>query len=276
MEPRVLSRRRFLAWGAATLGGAAVGSGVWQTYDFRVVNEQTQLPGLRQPLRAVWMCDFHFGPYLGAGSVRAWVDSAIAVDPDVILLGGDLVDRAAGDVAPLLQELARLRAPLGVFAVWGNHDHARFAPIEPFGTMLEGIGVDVLVNRGVRLRDDLYLAGLAEFRHGRPDIELALAAQPDGTASLLLTHNPDVLPRVPEGVGLTLAGHTHGGQIHLPGIGPVMTSSRYGRRFAQGWVEGPARGYVSRGLGVGFVPLRFACPAELTVLDLVPGPGTAG
>jgi hypothetical protein len=86
-------------------------------------------------------------------------------------------------------------------------------------------------------------------------------------ASHLLWHNPDLLPRVPPDVGLTLAGHTHGGQLCLPGGYPLFTSSRYGPRFAKGWVEGTARGDVSRGLGVSLLPIRFACPAELTLLE---------
>ena len=79
-----------------------------------------------------------------------------------------------------------------------------------------------------------------------------------------------MLPEVPTDVGLTLSGHTHGGQVVLPGLGALQTSSRYGDRFLAGWVQGPARGYVSRGLGVTSIPVRINCPAELTILDLMP------
>jgi uncharacterized protein len=265
-----MTRRRFLTLAGASAALALAGRGAWETYRFEVVRQRMTLSGLEAPLRLVWMCDLHYGPYIRAESVRAWVDAALAERPDLVVLGGDLVDSRAGDVEPLLAELARLRAPLGVFAVWGNHDHARFRRIARFESRLEALGIELLVNRGVRPRDDLHLAGVDDARRGRPSVERALRDRPAGVASLLATHNPDLLPRVPVDVGLTLAGHTHGGQIQLPFVGPVLTSSRYGRRFAEGWVAGPAQGYVSRGLGVGLVPIRFLCPAELNVFELVP------
>src|SRR6056297_2291592 len=103
-----------------------------------------------------------------------------------------------------------------------------------------------------------------------PDLPAALRDRPADAACILASHNPDLLPEVPVSVSLTLSGHTHGGQVVLPFIGPPFTSSRYGRRFASGWVRGPALGYVSRGLGFGLVPIRVNCPAELTILELAP------
>lgn len=89
---------------------------------------------------------------------------------------------------------------------------------------------------------------------------------------MLLTHNPDLLPRVPASVGLTLCGHTHGGQVRLPLLGAVTVPSRYGTRFLEGWVwGGGARGFVSRGLGVTGLPVRNLCPAQLHVFTLLPG-----
>ena len=103
-------------------------------------------------------------------------------------------------------------------------------------------------------------------------MSLALRDRPLEAACLLLAHNPDSLPHVPLSVDLALCGHTHGGQIRLPGWGPVFTSSEHGQRFASGWVEEPgvALGYVSRGLGTVILPARLNCAAELAVFDLVP------
>jgi uncharacterized protein len=265
-----MSRRRFLTAAAATAALAATGAAVRGAYRFEVTRERAVLEGLAAPLRLAFLCDLHFGPYIGVGSVAAWVDRARSLDADLIALGGDLVDRLAGDTAPLVRELARLRAPLGVVAVWGNHDHNRFRDLEGFRRDLGAAGIDVLVNEGIAVRSDLYIAAIDDLRGGRPDLGAALQRRPRRGACLLLSHNPDVLPQVPQDVDLTLCGHTHGGQVCLPGVGPVLTSSRHGRRFAQGWVRGPARGYVSRGLGVGWLPVRVACPAELTLLDLAP------
>jgi len=270
-----VDRRRFLTCAAAVAAAAAAGSSAAQvvgTYHFDVVRERAALEGLTAPLRIAWLTDLHHGQYVRTASVRAWVDAALAAAPDLVLLGGDLVDQHPGNDADeaLVAELARLRAPLGVLAVWGNHDRARFRPIDRFGTALQGAGIELLVNRGVSVRDDLHVAGLDDFRTGRPDLGATLGARPAAGATVLLSHNPDVLPEVPLDVGLTLAGHTHGGQVVLPGVGALHTSSRYGDRFLAGWVEGPARGYVSRGLGVTSLPFRLNCPAELTLLDLLP------
>jgi len=270
-----VDRRHFLTRTAAVAATAAVawsGVQVAGTFRFDVIRERTELAGLGGPLRIAWLSDLHHGPFVGTAMVRTWVDAALAEAPDLVLLGGDLVDQRSGDDADesLVAELARLRAPLGVLAVWGNHDRRRFRRSDLFGPLLREAGIDVLVNRGVQVRDDLHLAGLDDFRVGRPDLWAALRARPSSGATLLASHNPDVLPAVPVDVGLTLSGHTHGGQVVLPGLGAPFSSSRYGDRFLAGWVEGPARGYVSRGLGVSSVPVRLNCPAELTVLDLEP------
>lgn len=270
-----MDRRRFLTRAAAVATTAVVGSSAAQvvgTYRFDVVRERVALEGLTAPLRVAWLTDLHHGQYVRTASVHAWVDAALAEAADLVLLGGDLVDQSPGTDADggLVAELARLRAPLGVLAVWGNHDYARFRRIGPFAALLRDAGIEVLVNRGVQLRGDLHVAGLDDFRNGRPDLRLTLGDRPATGATLLLSHNPDALPGVPSDVGLTLCGHTHGGQVVLPGVGALYTSSQYGDRFLAGWVEGPARGYVSRGLGVSTLPVRINCPAELTVLDLLP------
>ena len=88
--------------------------------------------------------------------------------------------------------------------------------------------------------------------------------------SLVAAHKPDVLPLMPEDVALTLCGHTHGGQVRLPGIGPLSFDSRFNRDHGSGWYRSPSLGYVSRGLGVVHVPVRIACPAELTLVTLMP------
>ena len=270
-----MDRRVFLSRATAVAVAAAAGSAGAQvsgTYSFEVVRERAGLAGLRTPLRVALLTDLHHGQHVRTASVRAWVDAALGETPDMILLGGDLVDQTPGadPVEGLIAELARLRAPLGVLAVAGNHDHGRFRGIAPLATLLRGVGIEVLVNRGTSVRDDLHVAGLDDFRNGRPDLGATLRERGSSGATVLVSHNPDVLPEVPIDVGLTLAGHTHGGQVVLPGVGALYTSSRYGDRFLAGWVEGPARGYVSRGLGVTSIPVRINCPAELTILDLVP------
>src|SRR6056297_8968 len=264
-------RRRFVVAAASLLAVGMTGAAVREAYAFQRVVRRASLAGLRSPLRVAWLADLHHGPWIGAASVEAWVDATLAEAPDLIVLGGDIVDqREGGSIDALVGELGRLRAPLGVRAVWGNHDRARFRRIETFEARLEAAGIEVLVNRGERIRHDLWLAGVDDLVTGDPDLPAALRDRPADAACILASHNPDLLPEVPVSVSLTLSGHTHGGQVVLPFIGPPFTSSRYGRRFASGWVRGPALGYVSRGLGFGLVPIRVNCPAELTILELAP------
>lgn len=261
-------RRTSLAVGAPTALTTHMLSNV---YRFEVTRVRKPILALHDPVRVAFLCDFHYGVYVRRGSIATWVDATLAQDPDLVLIGGDLVDGlVAADIDPLISELSRLRAPLGVYATWGNHDYIRFDDLTPFGDALRRCGVTVLRNRGRRVRDDLFLAGLDDWSEGRPDVGAALRDRPDGAACLLVSHDPAALSVVPPEVELTLCGHTHGGQIHLPGVGAIVKASRYAQRFARGWTRRRSLGYVSRGLGVGIVPFRLNCPPELTILDLTP------
>lgn len=258
-----------MATAVAALAGSALVSNV---YRFQTSYHQVPLPGLQQPLRVVQLSDLHYGVWLFADSVRAWVGQALAQKPDLIVLTGDLADgRSRSSLTPLLDALAPLSAPLGVFSIWGNHDHFSTGVHRQLDSGLRQLGVTTLLNEHELVRPDLLLAGIDDFNMGRPDLAAALAGRPSGVASLLLTHNPDALPELSAGqVSLALAGHTHGGQVRLPLIGAPITSSKYGQRFAQGWVHNPVLAYISRGLGVTALPVRLNCPAELVVLDLLP------
>lgn len=277
-----VSRRTVLlgGLGLGALGATSLG----ETYSFELRAHQRVLPGLRAPLRAVLLSDLHYGPFVRVESVRRWVETTLALRPDLVLVTGDLIDRHLLDSpAPLVQELGRLRAPLGVWGVWGNHDHdhcqrearqsGRAVEVvrDAFTARLEEVGLRLLRNAGAAVRDDLYVAGVDDLHRGEPQLPLALREAPAGGAVLLMSHNPDLLPDVPPRVSLTLCGHTHGGQIRLPFLGALRTGSRFGQRFVRGFVAGPAPGFVSSGLGVAGAPVRLNCPAELVVFDFQPG-----
>ena len=272
-----MSRRAFLRLLGLVGVTAVAGGPVAGTYRFEVERISVASPGIDRPLTVAWLCDMHFGPFIRAGSVAAWVDATLEEAPDLVVLGGDLVDKhAPEDVSPLIAELRRLEAPLGVYSVLGNHEYARFgsgSALDAFVGDLDGAGITTLVNRRVAVRDDLYLAGIDAFGGGFGRIRMAHLALEDrrpGTSTLVAAHKPDVLPLMPADVDLTLCGHTHGGQVRLPGIGPLFFDSRLSREYSSGWYRSPSLGYVSRGLGVGYLPLRIACPAELTLVTLTP------
>jgi predicted MPP superfamily phosphohydrolase len=274
-----ISRRDFVRTaGLAGLGAVAVGvMAVESPHQFEVNVHSRAVRGLTAGVRVALLTDFHLGPNLGATDLGRWVRASNAVRPDLVCIVGDIVDQAyRGDLSELTELLPELSAPLGVYAVAGNHDRTRFRRFDVFREALHAARVPLLMNESVALRDDLYLAGLDDFRVGRPDLDAALEGPAGGedVATVFLSHNPDVIPELPTADGsaidLLLAGHTHGGQVRLPGIGPLVTSSAYGARYASGWVPAPMPAFVSRGLGVTTLPFRFACPAEVVVLDLVP------
>lgn len=271
---REMSRRDFLKTaGLAGLGAVGVGvSAVRTTHDFEVNRHPRNIRGLAAPLSLSLLTDFHLGPYIDAVDLARWVDASNDLDPDLVCITGDLVDQSfRGDLGELTFELSRLSSRLGVFVVLGNHDRTRYRDLRPFTAALSEANAHLLLNSGSWVRDDLYLAGIDDLRVGRADVRRSLA--PAGTAAgarVLLSHNPDVIPDLPAEIDLVLSGHTHGGQINLPGIGPLVTSSAYGARFAQGWVEAHVPAFVSRGLGVSTVPLRVMCPAEVVLLELAP------
>ena len=237
---------------------------------FAVSCHELKVRGLKSPLTLVQLSDLHLSPLLKPESVAAWVDASNAQAPDLILISGDILDyRARGLEDASLAELGRLSAPLGVWASWGNQDYLRSeAERRALHDKLTDLGVRVLVNEAVPLRDDLTLAGLDDLLQGDP--ELSFLKEPRDSATLLLGHSPDVLPLLPETLDLALFGHTHGGQIRLPLVGALKTSSKYGQRYLEGWQDGPPRAYVSRGLGTTGLPLRIGSGAELVVMRLIP------
>lgn len=272
-----LSRRAFLSHlafgGVALLAGRVAGN----VYRARVTRHRVSLPRLREGLRIVQLSDLHFGPYIRTGSVRAWVAQAQAQQGDLIVLTGDTVDRwLRTPLTDLVAALSALQAPLGVWACVGNHDRRRFPDIAPLRQALNEAGITLLINEGRLLRPDLYLGGVDDWGTGTPDLEAAMIDAPGSAATLLLNHQPDFFPSMTLPVDLTLSGHTHGGQVRLPYWGVLETSSGYGERYLEGWAPPPdarfGKAYVSRGLGVSFLPIRWNCPAEMAVFDLEPGP----
>jgi uncharacterized protein len=284
---RLIASGTALAVGGAS-GGGTVYAGFTSAHRFDISRHALKLVGLKKPVRVAQLTDFHYGNDHGLNELMTWINAAMLEKPDLILLTGDLLDTWVEPevLDALVPVLAKLKAPLGVFAVVGNHDFFRFYDPKLDQVMLgskavqsrlERAGIHVLVNDGVRVRDDLFLAGVDDLWEGKPDAARALRGASAKGATLLMSHNPDLLPDVPETVGLTLCGHTHGGQVRVPGLPFTFYSvSKYGERFQQGFVRGGAdgrsgaMGFVSRGLGTSGIPMRLFCPAELVVLNLEP------
>ena len=251
-----------------------------------VVREvEVRLPGwpvALAGLRVAVLSDLHAGrapPRGRARGARSW-RATNASRPDLVVLLGDYVvggEFGARFVEPevFARELGGLRAPLGVVAVLGNHDWWYDGP--RVRRALEAAGLRVLENEAIALaragaRHPLLGGGSRRpLDAAVPIPRPALRSVPPGEPVLLLTHNPDVFPEVPARVTLTLAGHTHGGQVKLPVLGTPVVPSRYGRRYAAGLVvEDGKRLFVTPGLGTSILPVRFGVPPEISLLTLLP------
>jgi predicted MPP superfamily phosphohydrolase len=229
-------------------------------------------------LRAGVIADVHGGvPHMGRERIARAVARLAAERPDIVLLLGDYVDASplwGGRLAPeaIAAELAAIDAPLGMFAVLGNHDWKR-AP-DQMWVALSSAGITVLENdaRPVHAPGGrLWIAGLADMRHRRPDVAAALRNVPADSADpvILLSHDPDMHPLVPERVALTLSGHTHFGQVAIPFLRRPAIPSYFGERYAsRHHVDQGRRLYVSSGLGTSGMPLRLLAPPEVVLLEL--------
>ncbi len=262
-------------------------------------------------LRVAVIADLHVCyPWMSLERVRQIVARTNALAPDIVLLPGDFVPsyrmkKFSKDVPhdEWAGVLAGLQAPLGRHAVLGNHDWWEDVAVQrrrkgptPAGEALRRAGIPVYENDAARFEKDgeaFWLAGLADqwaywpkrdryqsFRRrgkvdydGAHDLPGTLAKITDDAPVVLMVHEPDIFPNVPDRVALTICGHTHGGQVRLGGYAPFVPS-KFGTRYIYGHiVEGGRDLIVSAGLGVSGLPLRFGRPPEIVVIEL--GEGSA-
>jgi len=231
------------------------------------------LPGWKAGLRIAVLSDLHIGsPHVGLDKLRTIVEKTNAEQPDLVVLLGDFVTggpngrRAGGFVEPELTaaELKKLHAPLGVYAVLGNHDW--WYDGDRVGKALTAVGIPVLENKAVRA-GPIWLGGIADFWTREPDVAGTLAQVSSGDPVVLITHNPDIFPDVPSRVSLLLAAHTHGGQVRLPIVGTLITTSKLGYNAGE-YVERGRHLFVTTGIGTSIVPVRFGVPPEIVILTV--------
>lgn len=239
------------------------------------------LAGWRGPaLRVGILSDIHAAlPLIPPARIARIARRLLAERPDLVLLPGDFVTTKTRlvrrvPVGPVAAALAALPTAAPTLAVLGNHDH--HAGATTVTAALEGVGITVLRNTARRVElpgGPLWVAGLDDMFTRRDDLEQTLAAV-DRTASvIMLSHVPDVFPRLPPWVPLTVAGHTHGGQVRVPGLAPIVTNSRLPRALAYGLHERDGRRlYVSGGVGTTGWPVRFCRPPEIALLTLEAAP----
>ena len=232
-------------------------------------------PSNFEPLRIVLISDLHVGsPYIDAAKLQRIVETANAAQPDLILLAGDFMVTSSQEqtIEPeiIADGLKHLRARFGVFAVLGNHDW--WYNGERVRAALNAVDIRVLENDVARIEHqgkNLWVAGLADAWTRKPDITGTLQKVTDDGPIIVLTHNPDLFTDIPARVSLTLAGHTHGGQVSIPLIGRPQVPSQYGERYAIGHIiEDNRHLFVTPGVGTSILPVRFRVPPEISVLTI--------
>ncbi len=301
----MFTRRQVLKGLAATGVGSMTFGGYALAEPFRLgVTRYALSPPDWPPalsLRVAIITDLHIcEPWLGLDRLRRIVQRTNALGADAVFLLGDYVRGGrmaiwSRDVkhADWAEVLAGLKAPLGVHAVLGNHDwwedievqRRRAGPIKS-QTALEAVGIPVYQNDAVRFEKDgqpFWIAGLGDQwaywprRHvtgrdmryeGVDDLDGTLKKVTDDAPVVLMVHEPDIFPQVPARVAVTLAGHTHGGQVTIAGYAPIVPS-RFGQRYLYGHIVEEGRNLiVSAGLGCSTLPVRFGAPPEIVLVDL--------
>ncbi len=279
------SRRKFLEQTAIAVSATPFVASTYGLFYGRLNLETTQkrislrrLPKTFEGFRIVQLSDLHISPFMSAEEISKYVATANRLKADLVALTGDYVTWDPATQEAVVKALSALKAPFGVFGCLGNHEI--YTDTQDSITQLFGeAGIRIL--RGARVSieshgETLNLIGIDfQGRHGPPQpagtylrgVERLVARD---TVNILLSHNPNSFDRAADlGIDLSLAGHTHGGQVSLEFIHPSLSPSRLITRYVKGWFQkGAAQLYVNRGIGTIGVPIRLNSRPEITVFEL--------
>jgi len=280
------SRRSFIRLtAAAAVGAIAADSILIEPNRPQVVRQEIALqrwPARLDGFTIALLSDFHYDPYFSEHPLHAAIGMVNSLHPDLIVLTGDFVSvpafgyseengrKAAFAAEPCARLLQQMQAPHGLWAVLGNHDCSTDPAIVT--TRLRRNGIQVLVNQSASIEANggrFWLGGVNDVLKGTADLDATLHSVPSDEATILLAHEPDYADEVAEhSVDLQLSGHSHGGQVRLPLIGALYLP-HLGRKYVRGLYHiGALTLYTNRGLGTFWLPIRWNCPPEITLLTL--------
>lgn len=272
----MISRRTFLK-GGLLLGGALMFDGfVIEPRKIHVEEVRVRIAGLAPQFNGFTICqitDVHHSPVVGLEYIREVIRTANGLKPDLIALTGDYIDTGKRYMPPAIKALSGLTAKHGVASILGNHDH--FVGRGYTEDVIASHKIPLLQNSHMIIENGksaICIAGTRDFLEDTSDAREAFRGVPTDMPRILLSHHPDYAEFLPpeERIDLVLAGHTHGGQVRLPfSIAPVVPSN-FGQKYSGGLVRlnENTQVYVSRGVGVVMIPVRFNCPPELTLIKL--------
>lgn len=274
-----------LAGTVLTLAVSVEGCGFFDTFRLETVEytcESPEVPAAFDGLRIALVTDIHCGPYYTPDRVGRLVDRVNRLAPDLILLGGDYVYGGTRHEAPCFEQLARLEAPLGCYAVLGNHDYGppdseEAGPQEAIAAAAQA-DITLLANEAVWLEKGgqrIRLGGVVDFWRDQPQLAPIVEGTQTTDLVLLVSHHPDYSEHLPTGVvDLVLSGHTHGGAVTFLGSWAPCVRSDYGQKYRTGVVEnGATTVIVSNGVGTSTpLPVRLFAPAQIVMITLRSGP----
>jgi len=283
------ARRRFLEAAANTVVAAPFIAGAYGLFYGRLNLQVThfpirlaRLPKAFAGFRIAQLSDIHIGPFMPEDQICKYVQITNDLKPDLILLTGDFVTWDPSTQRAVVRALAELHAPFGIFGCLGNHE-AWSHTEDSITAMFRRVGIRILRQENVAIatqNSSFNLIGVdfETSRHMVPGNERFVHTYLEGvdklmvpdTANILMSHNPDTFDRAAElSIDMTLAGHTHGGQVALEFVSPEIAPSRLVTPYVSGWFQKPGgQLYVNRGIGTIGVPIRLGAPPEITVYEL--------
>ncbi len=283
-EPSYFTRRAFLGAFGAVTAGLALEAGEFGRHNLVTERRTIIIPGLPEAFagfRIAQISDIHFAEFTEPFFVKETVRRLNALRADMVLLTGDFVTMGpiykteAVRYAPLVAELLGAIECTARWGVLGNHDYAVNA--DAVTDVLKAVKIPILRNEYVPIERNgarIWLSGLMDVLSGQADIQGSVppTAARDGEKVILMSHEPDIFPQVAKTAAydFMLSGHTHGGQVRIPFLPPLVLPP-LGREFVEGhFRKGRTQLYVNRGIGAVALPFRFRCPSELSEFTLQP------
>jgi uncharacterized protein len=248
----------------------------------RIVRQQIALrrwPARLEGFTIALLSDFHYDPYFSVHPLKSAIGMVNGLRPDLIVLTGDFVtlplfskndEKAASAAEPCARLLCQMHAPHGSWAVMGNHDY--YSDPERVTSALRAVGIRVLGNQSAAIEANgarFWLSGVHDVLSHTADMDATLQSVPKGEATVLLAHEPDYADHVVRyAVDLQLSGHSHGGQVRMPFVGPLYLPDM-AKKYVWGLYKiGGLTLYTNPGLGTVGLPVRFQCPPEITLLTM--------
>ncbi|KFN01627.1 metallophosphoesterase [Bacillus clarus] len=279
-----LSRRNFLKTGIRTCFYTFITAGIGYYYAKYVephflsfthhTLKSSLIPKSFHGMKIIQFSDLHLGYYFSLQHLSHVVSKINATRPDIVLFTGDLIDDyQTYSETPFVSSILRtIQAPFGKFAIYGNHDHGGYGT-EYYKQIMYDSEFQLLQNKEKRIRlldhSEISIFGIDDMLLGKPEIEATLRNAKQDIYTIVLVHEPDIAPKISEfPINLQLSGHSHGGQVQIPFLGPIITPV-----LAKYYTEGfyhihDLLLYVNRGLGRTRVPFRFMARPEITIFTL--------